>query len=202
MSLTFPSIANPSGIAWRLRAPTQIHESPLDGTAQTLALAGARWEATLTWDWIGEGQSRLLEAFLARLAGRSGRFLYGPPHAPRQASGTGTPVVNGAGQSGSTLSIRGWSAAAQAFRAGDWLSYVDTAGRRRLHQVVEDSTANGSGVASVTIAPPIRRAGADGAAVEIAAPQGVFMLAGDATPITITPPFFGSASLDIVEALV
>lgn len=200
--LTFPSILAPSGVSWRLRALTQTQESPFDGTAQTLALPGARWEASLTWQTLRPGHARLLEAFLSSLQGRAGRFTFGPVHGPRQASGTGTPVVNGAGQTGATLSTRGWAASAQAFLAGDWLSYTDTTGRRRLHQVTANSTADGSGVASFAVAPPIRRAGADGAAVEVSAPLGVFRLASDDATISVRPPLLGSVTLEIVEALV
>lgn len=203
MSVAFPSIKNPSEVTWRLRARTQTHTSPLDGTVQTLAMPGARWEATLTWGALSVADYRTLEAFISSLGGMAGRFFYGPIHGPRRATGGGTPVINGASQSGSTLSTRGWSASAQAFLVGDWLSYTDTTGRRRLHQVTANSTANGSGVASVSIAPPIRRAGADGAALTITTPTGVFMLASDDEgQMSVRPPLIGSMPLSIVEAIV
>jgi hypothetical protein len=203
MSVAFPSILSPGEVAWKLRGRTQTQTSPLDGTTQTLALPGSRWEASLFWPAMTRDDSRALEAFLAQMRGMQGRFFYGPTHAPRRATGGGTPVINGANQSGATLSIRGFTASSQAFRVGDWLSYTDTTGRTRLHQVTADVNANGSGVASVPIAPPIRRAGADGAAVNVSAPVGVFMLADDATgEIRVRPPLLGSASLQIVEALV
>lgn len=200
--LTFPTLTRaPGGMSWRLRALTQTHTSPLDGTTQTLALPGARWAVTADWPSLMEADRRALEAFLARLGGRAGRFTFGPLHAPRRASGTGSPVINGAGQSGAALSIRGWASGAQAFRAGDFLSYTDTSGRLRLHMATADVTASGGGVASVPIAPPIRRAGLDGAAVEVAAPVGVFMLSEDEVGLSTRPPLLGSVTLDMVEAL-
>ena len=202
MSVAFPAIRNPSEVSWRLRARTQTHTSPFDGTVQTLAMPGARWEATLTWRTLPPADYRLLEAFLASMGGMAGRFWYGPVHAPRRATGGGSPVINGASQTGATMSMRGFSANAQAFLAGDWFSYTDTGNRRRLHQVTADVTANGSGVASVPIAPAIRRAGADGAAVTIASPTGTFMLASDdAGEIQVRAPLLGAVSISIVEAL-
>jgi hypothetical protein len=202
MSVAFPAIRNPSEVSWRLRARTQTHTSPFDGTVQTLALPGARWEATLTWRTLPPAEYRLLEAFLASLGGMAGRFFYGPIHAPRRATGGGSPAINGGSQTGSTLSISGFSASAQAFLAGDWLSYTDTSNRRRLHQVTANVTANGSGVASVPMAPAIRRAGANGAAVNIASPTGTFMLASDdAGEIQVRAPLLGAVSISIVEAL-
>lgn len=200
--LTFPAIRRPSEASERLLGLTQTHESPFDGTMQTLEMPGARWEFTITWQTLSSDDRREMAAFLARLRGRAGRFTYGPFWSPRRATGGGTPVINGAGQSGEVLSTTGWAANAQVMRAGDWLSYVDTAGRRRLHQVVADATANASGVAALTISPPIRRAGADLAAVEIAAPIGTFMLPQDEAPgLNIRAPSLGQVTITMREAL-
>lgn len=407
-TVVFPSILAPSSASWRLRALTQTHTSPFDGSTQTLALPGARWEASLSWSTLPTAQARTLAAWLAARQGRAGRFRFGPYQAMmgrlaagiagrtnvlRNSRGNGAPTngivpntsstttnlptnwqiigtvpsgltltcvgavtvdglsgvrfslagtpsstaawtlaverssaanggpaavagqvwagaasvrvvsgslsnigvfawrlnartaagatvgnadqsigtpatltrigqtytapattgvmvpgivfahanttaavsltfdlvapqlerasaatayietttgpvtvqegpyLNGAGQSGETLALRGWLADADAFRAGDWLSYLDTTGRARLHQVTADVVADGVGLASVPIVPPIRRAGADGAAVEVLAPFGFFHLAEDAVDISIRPPLFGSASFEIVEAL-
>jgi hypothetical protein len=203
MSVAFPVIVNPSEMSWRLRARTQTHTSPFDGTVQTLALPGARWEASVSWRTLSIADSRTLAAFISSLGGVAGRFFYGPVHAPRRATGSGSPVINGASQTGSTLSTRGWSANAQAFLVGDWLSYTDTTGRRRLHQVTANVTANSSGVASVPIAPALRRSGADGAAVTITAPTGVFMLASDEEgQLSVRAPLLGAMTLNIVEAII
>jgi hypothetical protein len=200
--LTFPTIRRPSEAAERLIGLTQTHESPFDGTMQTLEMPGARWEFTVSWQVLSVDDRRELAAFLARLRGRAGRFTYGPIWSPRRATGGGTPVINGAGQSGEVLSTSGWTASAQAMRAGDWLSYADTLGRQRLHQVVADATANGSGIAALTISPPIRRAGANGAAVQITAPIGTFMLPQDEAPaINIRPPSLGQVTITMREAL-
>lgn len=200
--LTFPTIRCPAEASERLIGLTQTHESPFDGTTQTLELPGARWEFTMTWPTLSPDDRRELSAFLARLRGRAGRFTYGPFWSPRRAVGGGSPVINGAGQSGTTLSTSGWAASAQAMRAGDWLSYLDTAGRQRLHQVVADATASASGVAALVISPPIRRAGANGAVIEISAPVGVFMLTDDNAPsINIRAPSLGQITMTIREAL-
>jgi len=201
--LTFPTIRRPSEAAEKLIGLTQTHESPFDGTMQTLEMPGARWEFTVTWQTLSPDDRRELSAFLARLRGRAGRFTYGPIWSPRRATGGGVPVINGAGQSGEVLSTIGWTANAQAMRAGDWLSYVDLGGRQRLHQVVADASANPSGIAALTISPPIRRAGSNGAAVEIAAPVGAFMLPQDEAPgLNIRPPSFGQVTITMREALV
>lgn len=202
--LTFPTIRQPSRASYRLRGNTQSHRSPLDGTVQTLEMPGAVWELTVSWESLDVADTRILAAFLADLRGGAGRFYYSPATwSPRRATGGGSPLINGAGQSGAALATDGWSASAQAMLAGDWLSYTDTLGRRRLHMVTADATANGSGQATLAITPAIRRAGADNAAIDVAAPSGVFRLPNDDTPeVNLRPPSLGSVNLTMVEALI
>lgn len=201
--LTFPTIRRPSGASYRLRGNTQAHRSPLDGTVQTLEMPGAVWELTVSWDSLSPDDSRVLAAFLAELRGGAGRFFYSPvTWAPRRAAGAGTPLVNGGAQSGVQLATDGWSASVQAMRAGDWLAFDDSFGRRRLHMVTADVSSNGSGQATLAITPPIRRAPLDNATIEVAAPAGVFRLPDDAAPeMQLRPPMLGQVTLTMVEAL-
>lgn len=203
VGIGLPAIRRPAEAAERLIGLTQTHESPFDGTVQTLEMPGARWELTATWPTLGPDDRRLMAAFLASLRGRAGRFVFSPAQwSPRRATGGGTPVINGDFQAGATLSTRGWTALGQAMRAGDWLSYVDTRGRRRLHLVLTDASADAVGVAALSISPPIRRAGADGAAVEVTNPSGVFMLPQDEAPqLNIRAPSFGQVTITMREAL-
>ena len=203
VGINLPAIRRPAEAAERLIGLTQTHESPFDGTLQTLEMPGARWELTATWPILGPDDRRLMAAFLASLRGRAGRFVFSPAQwSPRRATGGGTPVVNGDFQVGSALSTRGWTALAQVMRAGDWLSYVDTRGRRRLHLVLADASADAAGVAALSISPPIRRAGADGVAVDVVAPAGVFMLPQDEAPqLNIRAPSFGQVTITMREAL-
>jgi hypothetical protein len=201
--LAFPTLTRGTGqFSFRLRGLTQTHSSPFDGTTQTLTQPGARWAVSATWPSLMESDRRTMEAFLASLLGRAGRFTFGPIHAPRRATGTGTVLVNGGSQTGSTLNVDGFGASHQAFVVGDFLSYVDPAGRSRLHMATATVAANGSGEAAVAIVPPLRTSPANNAAVEIVAPLGVFMLTDDEFGLTTRPPLIGSVSLEMVEALV
>lgn len=203
MILSFPSIQAPTDVSWVLRANTQVQTSPLNRATQTLQMPGAVWVATLTWSAMPEDDRRVLEAFIAKLGGRAGRFFLRPYHAPRRATGTGTPNMNGSIQTGSTISIKGWGASAQAFKAGDFLSYPDADGRHLLHIVTADSAATGLGFASVDIAPPVRRSVPDGTAVEVAAPVGTFRLVADDDGVmTVASPLRGTVSISAEEALV
>lgn len=204
MSMPFPSIRRPSEVSWRLRSNTQTHVSPLDGTMQTLRLPGARWAATLAWPSLVDPDRRVLEAWLASLNGRAGRFFFGPPHAARRSTGGWfgpAPYISGPNQVGASLVTGGWHVNTNVMRAGDYFSYIDVTGRRRLHIVTSDVSSNASGFATFLISPTIRRPGADGAPLELFSPTGVFMLADDESGIATRPPLIGSVTLDIVEAL-
>lgn len=202
--LTFPTIRRPSGASYRLRGNTQSHRSPLDGTEQTLEMPGAVWELTASWESLGTDDQRVLAAFLADLRGGAGRFTYSPAvWAPRRATGGGTPLVNGGGQSGKQLATDGWASGVQVARAGDWLSFDDTSGRRRLHMVTADAMSDASGQATLSISPPIRRSPLNDAALDVTTPSGVFRLPSDDAPeMSIRPPMLGALTLTMVEALV
>jgi hypothetical protein len=197
--LTFPTIARPSAVSWRLRGNTQTHRSPFDGTTQTLSMPGARWVASVQWESLDGVDRRILEAFMASLEGTAGRFYFGPPHGFRRGTGTGTITVKTAGQAGKSLVTTGWIGGTP-FEVGDWLSF-EASGRRYLHIV----TAPGSPVSgdlTCGISPPIRRSPAAGALVEISAPAGIFMLASDdAGEMRVRVPELGAVTLDIEEAL-
>ncbi len=81
----------------------------------------------------------------------------------------GSPVVDGAGQSGTTLAVRGLTPGYVA-REGFWLTITDADDRGYLHQVMVTIAADGSGDATLLIEPPLRAPFADGADIELAAP--------------------------------
>lgn len=81
----------------------------------------------------------------------------------------GSPVVDGAGQSGKTLDIRGLNAG-YICKEGYWLSISNAAGRRYLHNVKTGGTADGSGLLTVTLNEGLRHAFADGAVINLAKP--------------------------------
>jgi hypothetical protein len=197
--LAFPTIASPSAVSWWLRGNTQTHRSPFDGTAQTLSMPGARWEASVQWEILNGEDRRALEAFIASLEGAAGRFYFGPPHGFRRGTGTGPVTIKTAGQTGKSLVTTGWTGGTP-FEVGDWLSF-EASGRRYLHIVTVPGTPAG-GDLTCGISPPIRRSPAAGSVVEIAAPTGIFMLASDdAGEMQVRAPQLGAVSLDIVEAL-
>ena len=84
------------------------------------------------------------------------------------AVGSGV-TVNGGGQTGSTLSLRGFPAGYQV-REGQFLSLVHN-GRRYLHAAAADGAADGNGGLVLPIVPMLRISPGDGEIAEFAQPM-------------------------------
>lgn len=111
----------------------------------------------------------------------------------------GTPVVDGAGQSGAALATRGWTPCTEAARAGDYFSY-DTSAGRTLHMVVANVTADRNGRAVLPVEPPLRTAPADAAPLEIANPTCIMRLKDDDSGApSFSPGRFMTSSVALVE---
>lgn len=177
--LTFPTIRGARTVEWYLQALTQQQDSPFDGSTQTIAMPGSRWRGTASYT-LQLADLYTLQGFLSSLNGRSGRFTFSPPQAIRRLPHLATPpLIDGAAQTGSQLHVRALPASTTVFNAGDWISWPDSAGRPQLHILTTLSVSNGSGLAILNIAPPIRHSGADGAVITTEGAVGVFMLTSD-----------------------
>ncbi len=189
--------------------------SPFDKTEQTLEMPGGRWMARLSFEDMDIVEGRGLTAFVNLLRGRAGRFIWGPPSWPQRGSAPafgGSAVINGAGQTGDLIQMRGFGAnLPNLFYPGDLMTWLDPSGRPQLHQVIANgavpdyvigpSGSNATGLCSVRIAPPIRRSPNDGASLNFAAPIGVFRLSKDQTVPNFAAGMFGSCAVDIEETL-
>lgn len=81
----------------------------------------------------------------------------------------GSPVVDGADQTGTTLRVRNLTPH-YAVKEGFWLHVEDAGGQRYLHQVAAAGTADANGDLDILIEPPIRAPLPDGCKVELAQP--------------------------------
>lgn len=202
-TLAWPTIIAPSAAVFRLLTNTQTFRSPLDGTRQTIEQSGAAWAASLTWNTLNENRWRLLSAWIASLRGPAGRFYLSPPHAIlAKGAIAGSPVVNGAGQTGVTLAISSAGVSVtNVFRAGDYISF-DTSAGREMKIITADANSNGSGQVTVSISPPIRTSPANAAAIVYSSPSAIFMLTDDAQgAFEYRPGVLAGLTLDVVEAV-
>jgi hypothetical protein len=91
---------------------------------------------------------------------------------------SGSPVVNGAGQAGTTLNLRGFQPYYTA-KEGYWLSIKDATGQNYLYNVAGDFNASAAGVMTLQCYPPLRSPYLDGALVNFSKPIIEGLVDGD-----------------------
>ena len=177
--LTFPhtEISAPSRVSWRLVPRTQVFSSPLNGGEQTSEQPGARWEADITWAALTKAEVRRLRAFVVQLRGRAGRFyLFDFSHTTPAGVGTGTPLVNGASQTGNSLITDGWTPSTTGIlKAGDYF----TLSSGELKMLTADADSDAGGNATLSFEPPIRVSPANNGAITLTRPPAVMRLVDD-----------------------
>lgn len=167
--MELPDWASPNGVepfaipfgAWL--AP------PLGGEELFVARKGGRWGGTFTFppmkaDRAGILISRLSEAWFS---GEILKVEY--PLAGVSQGNPGSPVIDGAGQGGKTINVRGFTPGYVA-KEGYWLTLVDENGRGYLHNHRAVVRADGTGAAALVMSPETRWPFADGAEVRLAKP--------------------------------
>lgn len=190
-TLDWPAVLVPSKATWGLQSNTESFTSPLNRSAQTVERPGARWKVSLEFPPLKDPDLGRLEAFLAALNGMAGRFTIWPHGRP--GNSVFTPLVNGAINDYKALPTKSWPASTLVLRAGDYLAV-----NGELKMVTDDVTSNASGLATIPVSPPFRRAPADNAAITLNKPRATMMLSADENSISTLP---GRISDSVVIAM-
>lgn len=173
-----------AGSTLRLVTNTLSHTSSLDKTTQTLEFPGVHWMGDYALPALVEADGETWAAFLAELDGPPGRFYAGDPFriAPRGTASVtpGTPVVNGASQTGKTLAIDGLPVTETNYLSvGDYVAYDVPSGGRQMHKLTAQADTDGGGAVTLAIRPPIRESPADGATILLSPATCVMRLIDD-----------------------
>ena len=184
MAITYPR-ALPSEMviercSMKAKSLVAVTASPFTGEQQVHAHSGQFWEADITVAPSERGDAAAIHAWLLSLNGREKTLLFGDPAgatARGSASTTpGTPVVNGADQTGASLICNGGPIGATNYlRVGDYIQ-LGSGSTATLHQVLEDVSTDGSGNFTLNLWPNIRSAPANGATVTVDNAVGKFRL--------------------------
>ena len=172
-----------------LRASNTVGESvsPFSAEQQVYVHQGQWWEAEVQLPPMKEADAEAVMAAFLSLRGKEGAFLLPVPNRAPRGVGGGTPVVDGAGQSGLTLAVRGGPLSTTGWlKAGDWLQ-LGSGSSTRLHKVLVDAATDGAGEATLDIWPRLRIAPADGATITLTACAGLFGLASNTQDYSIEP---------------
>jgi hypothetical protein len=197
MSILLPTTPGITASAPQLLDFGTVQQGALGGAAQRLNRLGNRFALTVECAPAPGDAGRIFFARLAKAVTAGAIMAFRQPWLTIGAPGA--PVVNGSGQSGSVLNLRGFTAGYQA-REGQFFSLIH-GGRRYLHQWAADATANGAGVLSAAITPMLRVSPADGAVVEVAQPYIEGLISAEAARARISVELlFEPFSFTISEA--
>ncbi len=194
----FPSI-RPSSSKWGLVTNTQRHISSLSRQTQVLELPGAKWEATLQFNQLNVAEGRQILAFLASLRGSVNTFnLHDHSLELPRGVGTGTPLVNGASQSGNTLITDGWTVSQTGILLTGDLFQVGT----ELKIITSDVNSDGSGNATLAFESPLRASPANNDPLTVNSPKALMMLKDDKQAVvSLSSPTFHTLKLTCIEAI-
>jgi hypothetical protein len=178
--LTLPTCSRtaPSQMmAFSLGTNTMQSPSPLNRANQTAELPGARWSTSLSWQNLSGKDARILQAWINRLAGMSGRFyLHDYTHPLPDGTAAGTPLVKTTqGPSIRYILTDGWSPnQTNLLLPGDYIG-IGT----QLCRITALAASDSGGNATLTFEPPLRSAVPDNTAIITARPTCIMMLKDD-----------------------
>ena len=177
-----PTTVGFSSVEFGLENNNQVFESPLSNSIQVSELTGARWYATFSLPPMSKTNALEYIGFLQRLQGRVHSF-YGYDANHRSPSGTiagSTLLVNGASQTGTSLTLDGAAASTLVLKAGDFFTV-----NSELKMVTADATSDGSGDVTVNFVPSLRSSPSNDASITTTNPVCTMKLTGDSTSYNI-----------------
>ncbi len=171
--------------------------SPFTGEEQVQDFGGEWWEYELEFALHSDRAGMEVSAFFNGLGGQRGTFLFRDPS--YQLTAPGTPLVNGAGQTGNTLATDGWPAATTVLRMGDAFQ-LGSGATTRLYQLTANAVSNGAGQCTLQFVPRLRASPLDNAALVVAQPA-VHLRPMEPVPTIISRPMIHRFSLRAREVL-
>lgn len=199
--LAFPTGLLPAKVNWAQQSNVGVGQSLWTYQQQTQANVGQMWQGTVTMASMTPAQAANFRGWLSCLNGREGTFLIGDPAlvVPLGSAAVtpGTPVVDGAGQTGQTLNVKTLPLSATGYLLrGSYLQIGN-----RLYNLREDVNTDGAGKAALSIWPRLRESPANGAAITLNNCVGTFRLASNNMPADIDSPYWYAYTFGIGEAL-
>lgn len=197
--LNLPGVRDSSSIELITRFATSLSESPFSLRQQVYDFGGDRWEAIVSLPLMERADAEQWVSFLLKLRGQVGTFYLGDPMGRLpQGVATGTPLVDGSGQTGTSLNTKGWTpSTAGILKAGDYVQ-INTS----LYKVLIDAESDASGNATLELFPTLREAYSNNTALQTINAKGLFRLA-DSSFSAINVNKFGhySQSFKAIEAI-
>ena len=152
MSGTFPTSPAFNSLSIGSVQPSFISRS-ISGRRQARQTHGQYFKMTATFPPMTRAQFAPIHAFVLKQRGQYESFQVIPPVVGvGLGSPAGTPLVNGADQTGRTIVTDGWSNSIVIFKAGDYLKFAN---HDKVYTVTADVSSSGAGAATIAIEPAL-----------------------------------------------
>lgn len=206
MAITYP-LALPThtgiqSVSLRANDIVGMNMSPFSASQQVYKYTGQFWEADISLPPMKRADAEYWITFLMKLNGAYGTFLLGDPAAnTARGVATGSPVVNGASQTGYTLITDGWTGDTTGIlKAGDYIQ-LGSGSDSRLYKVLDDVNSDASGNATFDIWPNLRSSPADNAVITVSNCKSVFRLSTNVTEMNVNEASLYGVTFGAREAL-
>jgi len=152
MSGTFPTSPAFNSLSISCVQPSFISRS-ISGRRQARQTHGQYFKMTAGFPPMTRAQFAPIHAFVLKQRGQYESFQVIPPVVNAGlGSPAGTPLVNGADQTGRTIVTDGWNNSIVIFKAGDYLKFAN---HDKVYTVTADVTSSGAGAATIAIEPAL-----------------------------------------------
>lgn len=192
---TWPASITPTrtALTYRSGVSTFVSRSGIIQKAQQMP---DHWALTISVDRRTSAERAAVQAFLLKLSAGDHNATIQDHSYVRRGSGSGTPLIKGAGQTGNSIITDGWTnSATGVLLEGDLIQI-----RNQLVMVTADVNANGSGEATISVVPAIRIAPSDNSAIVTGTPVGTWKLVAPEVGWGQGPgPIFSDFVIDLVE---
>jgi hypothetical protein len=197
--LTAPASPPPRRLQIKPAAIVGMSMSPFTGEQQIQAHQGAWWEAELDLPPMKRAAAAAWVGMFMALNFREGSFtLPAYPTTPLGVA-SGTPLVNGNGQSGKSLATKDWGSGVTGIvRAGD-LFQLGSGGSAHLYMVAQDANSSIGSTATLEIWPRLRVSPANDDPLTFNNPVGQWRLK-EPFDYTIDIAMIFGISVSLVEA--
>tara|TARA_Y100000592_G_scaffold35211_1_gene55877 strand:+ start:2070 stop:2699 length:630 start_codon:yes stop_codon:yes gene_type:complete len=159
--LTLPSTVGVKKSEWGLQRAVGFSQSPFTGSQQVYEHSMAIWKAVISLPPMSREQSADYQTFFMQLHGRRGTFLMGDPDAktPRgNATQTNLTITASASIGAYDIAVSGLTnSQSNALVKGDYVQ-LGTGASAKLHMVIANVNASGSGTATIQLEPTLKTA--------------------------------------------
>lgn len=195
MTVTFPVVIPIDYIdqaTFRESNLTGFNDSIFTGSREKQIFEGGWWNVDVRWAELSVEEAEDLGAILSSLRGAEGTctlidFLNRTPRG-EAASSPGTPSVNGAGQIGYAVNIKGGPISVTNWLLRGSRIQIGPDTRPRLHKVLTDVSTDVSGEATIDIWPALKAPVLDSDPISLTNPKLLLEMVDNDMSFDLRPP--------------